>query len=155
MSSSGKEQTIQINSRWCSGKESTCQCSRHKTQVQSLGQEDLLEEEMATHSSTLAWKTPLAAEPGGLQSIGSPRVGHNWAHTHTIKQTNKRTHCHMREENFLLIHLLFNCLKFTARNKRNTKTFERTLPAILNKKAKRWMYSPFLHKDKIIHQKLH
>ena len=41
----------------------------------------------------------------------------------------------MRGENFLLIHLVFNCLKFTARNRRNTKTFERTLPAILNKKA--------------------
>lgn len=41
----------------------------------------------------------------------------------------------MREENFLLIHLLFNCLKFTARNRSKTKTFERMLQAILNKKA--------------------
>ena len=45
--------------------------------VQSLGQEDLLEKEMATHSSTLAWKIPSMEEPGGLQSMGSQRVGHD------------------------------------------------------------------------------
>ena len=44
-------------------------------QVQSLGQEDLLEKEMATHSSTLAWKIPWAEEPGGIPSMGSQRVG--------------------------------------------------------------------------------
>ena len=42
-----------------------------ETQVQSLGQEDPLEEEMATHSSILAWRIPWAEEPGGLQSMGS------------------------------------------------------------------------------------
>ena len=42
-----------------------------ETQVQSLGWEDLLEKEMATHSSTLAWKIPWTAEPGRLQSMGS------------------------------------------------------------------------------------
>ena len=46
-------------------------------EVQSLGQEDPLEEEMATHSSILAWKIPWTEEPGGLQSMGSQRVGHN------------------------------------------------------------------------------
>ena len=45
--------------------------------VRSLGQEDLLEEEMATHSSILAWRIPGTEEPGGLQSMGSHRVGHN------------------------------------------------------------------------------
>ena len=45
-----------------------------KTQVQSLGREDLLEEEMATHSSILAWRIPRTEEPGGLQSMGSQRV---------------------------------------------------------------------------------
>ena len=40
-----------------------------ETQVQSLGQEDSLEEEMATHSSILAWKIPWTEEPGGLQSV--------------------------------------------------------------------------------------
>ena len=42
-----------------------------ETQVQSLGQEDPLEKEMATPSSILAWRTPWTAEPGGLQSMGS------------------------------------------------------------------------------------
>ena len=44
--------------------------------VQSLGWKDPLEKEMATHSSTLAWKIPRMEEPGGLQSMGSERVGH-------------------------------------------------------------------------------
>ena len=44
------------------------------------GSEDALEEEMATHSSVLAWRIPWTEEPGGLQSIGSQRVRHNWSH---------------------------------------------------------------------------
>ena len=48
-----------------------------ETWVQSLGQEDPLEKEMATYSSTLAWKIPWTEEPGRLQSMGSQRVGHN------------------------------------------------------------------------------
>ena len=48
-----------------------------ETRVQSLGQEDPLEKEMATHSSTLAWRIPWMEEPGRLQSTGSQRVGHN------------------------------------------------------------------------------
>ena len=48
-----------------------------KTQVRSLGQEDPLEKEIATHSSILAGVIPWAEEPGGLQSMGSQRVGHN------------------------------------------------------------------------------
>ena len=46
----------------------------HETQVLSLGQEDPLEKEMATHSSTLAWTIPWTEEPGRLQSMGSQRV---------------------------------------------------------------------------------
>ena len=46
-----------------------------ETWVQSLGREDLLEKGMATHSSILAWRIPWTEEPGGLQSIGSHRVG--------------------------------------------------------------------------------
>ena len=45
--------------------------------IRSLGQEDPLEKEMATHSSTLAWKIPWVEERGRLQSIGSQRVGYN------------------------------------------------------------------------------
>ena len=48
-----------------------------ETRVQSLGWEDPLEKEKATHSSTLAWKTLWTEEPGGLQSMGSQRVGHD------------------------------------------------------------------------------
>ena len=46
-------------------------------QVQSLGQEDPLEEGMATHSSILTWRIPWTEEPGRLQSMGSQRVGHD------------------------------------------------------------------------------
>ena len=48
-----------------------------ETWVQSLGWDDPLEKEMATHSSTLAWRIPWTEEPGGLQSMGSQRVGHD------------------------------------------------------------------------------
>ena len=48
-----------------------------ETWVRSLGQEDPLEKEMATHSSILAWRIPWTEEPGGLQSTGSQRVGHD------------------------------------------------------------------------------
>ena len=61
-------------------------------QVGSLGQEDPLEKEMATHSRILAWRIPWTEEPGGLQSRGSPRVGHDLvdAHTSRISVLNKR-----------------------------------------------------------------
>ena len=48
-----------------------------ETPVCSLGWEDPLEKGMATHSSILAWRTPWTEEPGGLQSMGSQRVGHD------------------------------------------------------------------------------
>ena len=48
-----------------------------ETWVQCLGREDLLEKEMATHSSILAWKIPWMEEPVGLQFMGSRRVGHD------------------------------------------------------------------------------
>ena len=48
-----------------------------ETRVRFLGREDPLEKEMATHSSTLAWKIPWMEEPGRLQSMGSQRVGHD------------------------------------------------------------------------------
>ena len=50
-----------------------------ETWVWSLGQEDPLEKEMAPHSGILAWRIPWLEEPGGLQSTGLQRVGHNWA----------------------------------------------------------------------------
>ena len=51
-------------------------------QFPSLGREDPLEKEMATHSSIPAWRIPWTEEPGGLQSMGSHRVGHDWATEH-------------------------------------------------------------------------
>ena len=73
-----------------SDKEPTCQCRRHKRHRSgtSLGGEDPLEEGMATHSNILAWRIPWTEEPGGLQFIGSQRVGHSWsdlAGTHNRK----------------------------------------------------------------------
>ena len=55
-----------------------------KTRVQSLGQEDPLEEETATHSSSFPWRIPWTEEPGGLQSRGLQRVSHDWVGMHTL-----------------------------------------------------------------------
>ena len=65
-----------------------------ETRVQSLGWEDLLEKEMATHSSILAWKIPWTVEPGRLHSMGSQRVGHDWA-------TSLSLHIQMKFDLFL------------------------------------------------------
>ena len=54
-----------------------CLFAMRETQVGSLCWEELLKKEMATHSSTLAWKIPRIEEPGGLQSMGSQRAGHD------------------------------------------------------------------------------
>ena len=58
-----------------------------ETQVRFLGGEDPLEKRMATHSSNLAWRISWAEEPGGLQSMGSQRDGHNLK-TNTNKEYN-------------------------------------------------------------------
>ena len=60
-----------------SGKEVASCLPVQGTWVQSLGREDPLEEEMATHSSVLSWRIPWTEEPGRLQSPGSQRVGHD------------------------------------------------------------------------------
>ena len=54
-----------------------CLPAVQETWVRSLGQEDPLEKEMATHSSTLAWRIARTEEPGGLHCMGSQRVGHD------------------------------------------------------------------------------
>ena len=68
-----------------------------ETQVWSLGQEDPLKKEMATCPRILAWKIPWTEKPGGLQSMGLQRVGHDWAcmHTNTDTDTHTDTHRHM------------------------------------------------------------
>ena len=58
-----------------------------ETWVQSLGWEDPLEKEMATHSSILAWKIPWTEEPGRLWSMGSQTVGHDWATFTSLRMT--------------------------------------------------------------------
>ena len=65
-----------------------------ETRVRSLGQEDPLEESMATHSSILAWRIPWSEEPGRLQSKGSQVVGHDRAtHIFTFKCITFIVHC--------------------------------------------------------------
>ena len=59
------------------GKELTCQYKGHERRVQSLGQEDRLEKEMATHSSILTWRMPWTEEPRGLQFMSLQRVKHD------------------------------------------------------------------------------
>ena len=66
-------------------KKPSCQSRRNETWIQSLGQEDPLEQGMAIHSSILAWRIPRTEEPGGLRSLRPQRVRHDWryiAHTH-------------------------------------------------------------------------
>ena len=58
--------------------------------LRSLGWEDLLEESMATHSSILAWRIPWTEKPGGLQSMRSQRVGHDWATEHSTHKNVKQ-----------------------------------------------------------------
>ena len=60
-----------------------------ETRFRSLSWEDTLEEGMATHCSILAWRIPWTEEPGGLQSMGSQRAGHDWATKHSTAQ-----HCY-------------------------------------------------------------
>ena len=64
-----------------------------ETRVQSLGREDLLEKEMAPHSSTLPWKIPRMVEPGRLQPMESQRVGHDWVTSlHFTRALYSKTH---------------------------------------------------------------
>ena len=58
-----------------------------ETWVPSLGGEDPLEKGMATHSSILAWRIPWTEEPGGIQSMGSPRVRRDWATQHSTQHS--------------------------------------------------------------------
>ena len=60
-----------------------------ETRIQYLGWEDFLEKEMVTHSSILAWKIPRMEEPGRLQSMGSQRVGHDWATSLSLSISNE------------------------------------------------------------------
>ena len=65
-----------------------------ETRVRSLGREDPLEKEMATHSSTLAWRIPWREEPGRLQSMGSQRVRHDWVTSLLLLSWDLPPTCH-------------------------------------------------------------
>ena len=69
-----------------------------ETQVWSLGQEDPLEKEMATHSSILAWEIPATEEPGGLQSRRLQRVRHDWGPEHMTVEGSNTNALHLMEE---------------------------------------------------------
>ena len=76
-----------------------CLPTMQETWVQSLGWEDLLQKEMATHSSIIAWKIPWMEEPGRLQSMGSQRVRHDWANslTHSLTHSCRWHHPYGRK----------------------------------------------------------
>jgi len=79
--------------RWLSGKEFAYQCGRHRRyEFDPWGQEDPLEKGMATHSTSLAWKIPWTEEPGGLQSMWSQKVRHNWVTEYTYISLFKSFH---------------------------------------------------------------
>ena len=77
-----------------------------ETRVRSLGREDTMEKEMATHSSVLAWKIPWTEEPGGRQSMGLQRVGHDWATLPHLHLTSDIILDHF--QNVLSCHLLLS-----------------------------------------------
>ena len=110
------------------------------TQFQSLGQEDLLEKEMATHCRILAWKIPWMEDPGRLQSMGSQRVGYNFVYNplysfvyyplqiffpfHRLSFHCVITSFAVKElscsfEVVALVHFLFCCLYFRCRIQKN------------------------------------
>ena len=76
--------------------------------VQSLGQEDTLEKEMAIHSSIFAWRILWTEEPDGLQSMGSQRVGDVWATEHTHNRVSIGEH--RGEENYISSSQVFSKL---------------------------------------------
>ena len=88
--SSQTKNWVRLNKHWASlviqlGKNLP---AMRETWVWSLGWEDLLEKEMATHSSILAWRIPQMEEPGRLQSMGSQRVGHDWVASLSLSYVN-------------------------------------------------------------------
>ena len=78
-----------------------------ETWVRSLGQEVLLEKEMATHSSILAWRIPRMEEPGGPRFTGSQRVGHNWvtslSFTTPCKESYDQSRQHIQKQRLYFV----------------------------------------------------
>ena len=81
----GRSQKLGVGGlpRWLSWKSMHLLVQKmQQTQVRSLGREDSLKEEMAAHSSILAWEIPWTEEPGGMPFLGSQKVGHDWTTEH-------------------------------------------------------------------------
>ena len=122
-----------------------------ETRVQPLGWEDLLEEGMATHSTIPAWRIPWTEEPGGLQSTGSQRVGHDWA-TFTLefytsqsntlgkRGKNKDNFRHARTQKFTSLALLFfrKLLEFGYHQKKGIRSRNRKSQDLGTKIKVRW-----------------
>ena len=100
-----------------------------ETWVWPLGGEDPLEREMATHSSILAWRIPWKEEPGGLQSMGLQRVGHDWATSLSLKREIKQ------KVSFLLIQ--DDGVDDTKATTSCWTTIERRMPDIPHPKTKK------------------
>ena len=82
-------------------KNSPAKQEMQKTWVPFLGQEDPLEWEVATHSDIIPWEVPWTEAPGGLQSMGVQRVGHNRTHVHV--RTHTHTHIYMHCKMIILL----------------------------------------------------
>ena len=131
-------------------KKSTCNAGRPG--FDPMGQEDPLEKEMSMHSGIVAWRIPCTEEPGGLQSTGSQRIGHDWntnthTHTHTCemkKATNDLVWIGIKLQMCLLFHMLSRfVITFLPRSKCLLILWLKSLSAVIleSKKIKSVMVS--------------
>ena len=110
-----------------------------KTRIQSLGWEDSLEKGIATHSGILVWRIPWTEEPGGLQSMGSQRVGHDWVtKTFTFNNNNNRV-CYLqstyyvpvaKQSTFMYMFLIILTKSYFTAKERKAKQEWETLSSI-------------------------
>ena len=102
-----------------SGKESTCQCRRCETPVWSLGREDPVEEDLATHSSILAWRIPWTEEPGRVHRVAKNQTWLKWlstfTHTKQVSFWQSNILCHVLLSVCLYFLLVFLLLKVTPK----------------------------------------
>ena len=96
---------------------------KQEMQVQSLDWEDTLEEEMATHSSILAWRIPWTEESGKLQSMGLQRVGHDWAYKHCMNCIKKQTELKNLSLSWLCRSYFFSLVELLSSFHIETNTF--------------------------------
>ena len=126
-----------------------CLPAIRETWVWSLGQEDPLEKEMATHSSNLAWRIPWTEDPGGLQSMGSQRVRHDWATSVSVYIVSKASGVYWDspEYKFLFLEVIFFFFQ------RVLFIYLATPHGLwdLNSPTKDWTNSPCIGRQSLIH----